>query len=321
MVRCKTRFSAFAVKFSPFKDGRLAVATGQNFGVVGNGRLHVFEVAPNGMVQEVAGFDTNDGLFDCAWSEENENVLVTACGDGSIKIYDLALPLQANPVRALREHTKECCCVSWNPTKRDLFLSSGWDDSVKLWSMGQPNQSLRTFRGHTYCVYQVAWNPQAADVFLSASGDSLVKVWDLRQPGPTLTIKAHGTEVLTADWNKYNDCVLATGSVDQSIKLWDVRNPTREVSTLVGHRGVVRKVLFSPHSESVLASSSYDMTVKLWDVAALSRNANPLLCSWEHHTEFVQGLDFSMLREGLIASASWDEFVYLWTQDQQMARP
>lgn len=44
MVRCKSLFSAFAVKFSPFKDGRLAVATGQNFGVVGNGRLHVFEV-------------------------------------------------------------------------------------------------------------------------------------------------------------------------------------------------------------------------------------------------------------------------------------
>lgn len=59
MVRCKTRFSAFAVKFSPFKDGRLAVATGQNFGVVGNGRLHVFEVGADvAVVYPPLGYDS-----------------------------------------------------------------------------------------------------------------------------------------------------------------------------------------------------------------------------------------------------------------------
>ncbi len=31
-------------------------------------------------------FDTVDGLYDCVWSEENENILVSACGDGSIKV-------------------------------------------------------------------------------------------------------------------------------------------------------------------------------------------------------------------------------------------
>lgn len=56
---------------------------------------------------EVAGFDTLDGLYDCAWSEANENVLVAACGDGSLKVYDLALPPQANPVRSFKEHMRE----------------------------------------------------------------------------------------------------------------------------------------------------------------------------------------------------------------------
>ena len=50
----------------------------------------------------------------------------------------------------------QCCSLSCNMTKRDLFLSSSWDDSVKLWSLGQP-MSLRTFTGHTYCVYHTAW--------------------------------------------------------------------------------------------------------------------------------------------------------------------
>ena len=36
-------------------------------------------------------YDTQDGLFDCSWSEINENQLVTACGDGSIKLWDIKL--------------------------------------------------------------------------------------------------------------------------------------------------------------------------------------------------------------------------------------
>lgn len=36
-------------------------------------------------------FDTQDGLFDVAWSEVHENQLATASGDGSIKLWDMAL--------------------------------------------------------------------------------------------------------------------------------------------------------------------------------------------------------------------------------------
>lgn len=36
-------------------------------------------------------FDTQDGLFDVAWSEANENQLVTASGDGSLKLWDTTL--------------------------------------------------------------------------------------------------------------------------------------------------------------------------------------------------------------------------------------
>lgn len=44
MPRCKTTFNAYSVKFSPFIENRFAVATAQNFGIIGNGRQHVFEV-------------------------------------------------------------------------------------------------------------------------------------------------------------------------------------------------------------------------------------------------------------------------------------
>ena len=39
----------------------------------------------------VTRFDTQDGLYDCAWSEVHENQLVTASGDGSVKLFDITL--------------------------------------------------------------------------------------------------------------------------------------------------------------------------------------------------------------------------------------
>ena len=34
----KVGFNGYSVKFSPYHEGRLAVATAQNFGIIGNGR-------------------------------------------------------------------------------------------------------------------------------------------------------------------------------------------------------------------------------------------------------------------------------------------
>jgi len=45
MPRARTPFNACSVKFSPFLEQRIAVATSQNFGIIGNGRQHVFDVS------------------------------------------------------------------------------------------------------------------------------------------------------------------------------------------------------------------------------------------------------------------------------------
>ena len=47
-VRC----NGFAVKYSPFFDSRIAVATSANFGLVGNGRLYILGLTPQGIQAE-----------------------------------------------------------------------------------------------------------------------------------------------------------------------------------------------------------------------------------------------------------------------------
>ena len=75
-------------------------------------------------------FDTNDALYDLAWSEINENQLIVACGDGSIKLFDLGV--DKFPVMNYHEHKRETFAVCWNPITKDTFLSSSWDGTVKI---------------------------------------------------------------------------------------------------------------------------------------------------------------------------------------------
>ncbi|KAJ6619878.1 hypothetical protein B0H10DRAFT_2023822, partial [Mycena sp. CBHHK59/15] len=82
-------FAHFSVAWSPFHTTRLALASSANFGLVGNGRLHLTSVNPGPggalALNLDKQYETQDGLYDVAWSEVHENQLVTASGDGSIK--------------------------------------------------------------------------------------------------------------------------------------------------------------------------------------------------------------------------------------------
>jgi peroxin-7 len=123
-------FSGYSVKYSPFYDNRLACAASANFGLVGNGRLFVLSLTPSGILCE-KWFDTQDSLFDVAFSEAHENQLAVASGDGTIKLFDTALDGDY-PIANWGEHKREVFSLSWNLVDKGGFCSSSWDGSVKL---------------------------------------------------------------------------------------------------------------------------------------------------------------------------------------------
>lgn len=50
VLRTKTpTFAHHGIAFSPFFEDRIAVASGANFGLVGNGRVHVLRISPGGL--------------------------------------------------------------------------------------------------------------------------------------------------------------------------------------------------------------------------------------------------------------------------------
>ena len=342
MVLFRTPFAGYSVRFSPFDESCLAVGTAQNYGIIGNGKLHVLQLTPHGLAP-VAEFDTRDGVYDVSWSEAADGVVATAGGDGSVKLWAVNAPPQANLAASFSEHAREVSSLSWNVAQRkELLLSASWDDSVRLWdaASARPRPVAAFLNAHARCCYGVSWNARHADVFATCGGDGQLKIWDARRPSdapPTLSVPVvsdpgmmgmgatglpppPAAEALCLDWCKYNDALLAVGSVDRCLRLFDVRrgggtspsSPSPVVASFYGHAYAVRRVAFSPHEETVLASASYDMTVRLWDAAA---PGEPLMKIWNHHTEFAVGLDFSTLVRGRMASCGWDDAAFVWSVD------
>ena len=292
----------YGVEFSPFGDGRMALATSQYFGIVGNGRQYILSRGPGGAgISTMRVFDSQDGLYDCAFNESNPDQVVSASGDGSIKLWDLNTR-DDFPIQNFAEHTQECASVAWNLVRKDCFVTASWDGTCKVWFPGRP-ASACTFAEHGGPAYNAIWSPRSASTFVSCSGDGTAKVWDVNAPQrSSCTIAAHPNEVLAVDWNKYDEFCVVTGSVDRSIRAWDLRRPGRPTSTLLGHEYAIRRLKCSPHDGRIVASVSYDMSVIVWNIGDGS-----IVSRGDHHSEFVLGVDFDLFQPGVIASCSWDQ--------------
>ncbi|KAG9123006.1 peroxisomal targeting signal 2 receptor [Ceratobasidium sp. 392] len=107
-------FAHHSVAFSPFQPKLLALASSANYGLVGNGRLHVVSQGHPPLPGGGGGFDastlrvdrayrTQDGLYDLAWSELHENQIVSASGDGSLRLWDITMTVR--PTHIPHPHT------------------------------------------------------------------------------------------------------------------------------------------------------------------------------------------------------------------------
>ncbi|KAH3679723.1 hypothetical protein WICMUC_000754 [Wickerhamomyces mucosus] len=329
MLQFRTRgYSGYAVKYSPFYDNKLAVATSANYGLVGNGRLYILSIQPNGEIVNDISFDTQDGLFDLSWSETHSNHILTANGDGSLKLFDIKI--NQFPIMQWKEHQRESFSTNWNLIDKTTFLSSSWDGTVKLWSSNSSKSilTLNTFKPgfKQNCCYQAIFSPHNKDLITSINSNGFISIFDLRQPQPLISeILAHnGAEILTCDWNKYKPTIIATGSVDKSIKIWDLRmvstisdqnSSTIPINQLIGHEFAVKKVIWSPHDGNELMSCSYDMTCRIWqNTVDLNYKRGKIKQKiFNGHKEFCMGGDYSLWGEpGWCSTTGWDEMVYIF---------
>lgn len=80
----KTAFQGYSLKFSPFEDGRIAVATAQNFGIIGNGKQYVLQASA--CFWNVTAASCCRRCQCCTSSNFKSRAAVSLCGFGAVRV-------------------------------------------------------------------------------------------------------------------------------------------------------------------------------------------------------------------------------------------
>ncbi|KAG5863942.1 hypothetical protein JTB14_010708 [Gonioctena quinquepunctata] len=239
-------------------------------------------------LKQFIGF--SDEILDIAFVGKDDSYLAVATNSNDIKLYDNS----TMNCQLLKGHSDLVLSVSTSKTKPELMISSGKDNTIRLWVLeGSSMSCIGVGFRHTGSVGSVHFSQTSAEFAVSASQDTCIKVWEVpaKQEKNASLNCSHTTIAHQKDINciavSPNDKIIATASQDKTAKLWTAS--LELVGVLRGHKRGVWSIRFSPVDQVVLTSSA-DCTVKLWSVADLS-----CLKTFEGH-------DASVLRAEFIAS-------------------
>jgi WD40 repeat protein/serine/threonine protein kinase len=232
--------------------------------------------------------------------------LLTACGDGTVKTWDVATGQETSSFRGDFEYGDN---ARFSPDNRRLAWACG-SDVVKVWDTATGHKEL-DLQSNQHRSRAVAFSPDGKRIAL-AGFDGTIRLLEGSTGRETLTIYAHPSLVADVAFSP-DGYRLVTSSYDHTVRIWDATPLTgdpqaRQCVTLTGHTQQVDGVAFSPDGRW-LASASRDRTVKLWE---LSSNREPALrYTLRGHRGYVRGVAFSPDSRTL-ASGSWDNTVKLW---------
>ncbi|KAK0741295.1 WD40-repeat-containing domain protein [Schizothecium vesticola] len=177
--------------------------------------------------------------------------LVSGGADGIIKLWDLEQCPNPNSLHTYRPvlsvpraaanstagHRFSVTHLSFYPFDELAFLSSSFDQTLKLWSTASARVSGSFDLGAK--VYTHATSPIAPHLLVAcATQHAAVRLVDLRSSAAIQSLLSPGQTgsssgaVLSVAWSPIHEHVLASGSVDGAVRIWDIRRSNALVGLL-----------------------------------------------------------------------------------------
>ncbi|XP_051574476.1 glutamate-rich WD repeat-containing protein 1 [Myxocyprinus asiaticus] len=127
--------------------------------------------------------------------------------------------------RPFSSHSKSVEDLQWSPTEATVFASCSVDQSIRIWDIrAPPNSMLSANEAHSSDINVISWN-RTEPFILSGGDDGLLKIWDLRQfqSGlPVASFKQHSAPVTSVAWSPVDSSVFAASGADDVISQWDL---------------------------------------------------------------------------------------------------
>uniref|UniRef100_A0AAQ4QWY2 Glutamate-rich WD repeat-containing protein 1 n=2 Tax=Gasterosteus aculeatus aculeatus TaxID=481459 RepID=A0AAQ4QWY2_GASAC len=156
--------------------------------------------------------------------------------------------------RPFSSHSKSVEDLQWSPTEATVFASCSVDQSIRVWDIRAPPNSMLSADGaHSSDINVISWN-RSEPFILSGGDDGLLKVWDLRQfktGRPVANFKQHSAPITSVEWSPVDSSVFAASGADDVVSQWDLSVESCDVGARVeGVKDLPPQLLFLHQGQS-----------------------------------------------------------------------
>jgi len=216
----------------------------------------VFDVKPKAKLHMTLS-GHNSRITDANFSP-NGKYIVTASGDNSAKIWEVATGKQ---ITTLRGHSSQVFSARFGPNSKHVITAVG--KTAKLWDASTGTE-IREFKGHTNKVHCAEFSPDGA-VVVTTSEDGTAKLWNAKTGKEIRSIEVTENGVAYDAAFSPNGRRLAIGATFGLVGLWNASNG-KKIRNFDGHNRAITSLSFSPNGR-FLATSSIDNTTRIWEIS------------------------------------------------------
>lgn len=178
---------------------------------------------------------------------------------------------------------------------------------IVIWQTADLSFPLTILSGHTDRIWRIAFHPNGRQM-ASAAEDFTVRFWNVRDqiitPAAFAVPSIHDNWVVDLAYSP-DGTRLASAGADNLIVIWDTNTGLPIGRPLVGHSGIVWRVVFNEQNPAQLVSVGADHQVFIWDLTTRRGLAHL------GHTEQVRGAVFLPDGQSLY-TAGRDRRLILW---------
>ncbi|DBB16492.1 hypothetical protein WJX82_009453 [Trebouxia sp. C0006] len=213
----------------------------------------------------------------------SSGVLATGGGDKDVKLWEVKLDSEQNPVVThlghLMGHTRAVNTVRFAPSGQ-LLASAGVGGEMYLWKPSTETQKVfgseetdpgwktsAALRGHTDDVQDLAWAPDSS-ALISGSIENICIIWDVEAGARKCRLEDHRHYVQGVTWDPASEFVISQ-SADRTCRVYGPKGP----------------VLGKKKAKKSQAASSVNMVLDMQCLHVLSKRAMPASGPSEHEQE------------------------------------